>query len=107
MSEVTHLTEATFFEEIGSSSVPILVDFWAEWCGPCKTIAPILEEIATEQGDKIKVAKVDVDSNPDLARKFDVMSIPTLIIFKDGEPIKKMIGAKGKRQLLEELSNFI
>src|SRR4051812_32955308 len=101
------LTESTFDEEVGASEAPVLVDFWAEWCGPCKMIAPILEEISDEQDGKVRIVKVNVDENPDLALRFDVMSIPTLIIFKDGEPQKRMIGAKGKGQLMEELSDFL
>ncbi len=85
----------------------VIVDFWAEWCGPCKMIAPILEEIAGEQSDKLSIAKLNVDDNPDVARRFDVMSIPTLIVFKDGVPEKRLVGAKGKGQLLEELQEFI
>ena len=104
---VTHLSESTFDETIGASSAPVLVDFWAEWCGPCKMIAPILEEIATEQTGKLRVAKLNVDENPDIARRFDVMSIPTLIVFKDGQPAKRLVGAKPKGALLEELSDFI
>jgi len=104
---VSHLTGATFDEEIASSAVPIVVDFWAEWCGPCKMIAPALEEIAAEHDGKIKIAKVNVDEHPDLARRFDVMSIPTLLVFKDGEPAQRLIGAKGKAQLLEDLAPYI
>jgi len=101
------LTDTTFDEQIGSSDEAVLVDFWAEWCGPCKMIAPILEEIAGEHVGKVRIAKVNVDDNPDLARRFDVMSIPTLILFKDGAPQKRMIGAKGKGQLLEELGEYL
>jgi len=101
------LTDATFDEEVGAASEAVIVDFWAEWCGPCKMIAPVLDEIATEQAGKVKVAKLNVDDNPDLARRFDVMSIPTLIVFKDGEPKKRLVGAKGKGQLLEELAEFL
>ena len=103
----TQLTDATFDETIRGAASPVLVDFWAEWCGPCKMIAPILDEIATEQAGKITIAKLNIDDNPDAARRFDVMSIPTLILFQDGEPKKKLIGAKGKGQLLEELSEFL
>jgi len=103
----TTLTDATFDEEIAGSSEPVLVDFWAEWCGPCKMIAPILEQIAEEQSGKIKIAKLNVDDNPDIARRFDVMSIPTLIVFQDGQPVKRIVGAKGKGQLLEELSDIL
>ena len=101
------VSDATFDEEIGSSTEPVIVDFWAEWCGPCKMIAPVLEEIATEQAGKVRIAKLNVDDNPDIARRFDVMSIPTLIIFKDGEPQKRLVGAKGKGQLLEELAEYL
>jgi thioredoxin 1 len=104
---ISQLSDTTFNEEIGSADGPVLVDFWAEWCGPCKMIAPILDEIASEQAGKLTIAKLNIDDNPDAARRFDVMSIPTLILFKDGQPAKKLIGAKGKGQLLEELADFI
>jgi thioredoxin 1 len=104
---ITTLTDTTFDEEIATADVPVVVDFWAEWCGPCKMIAPILSEVATEQGEKLRVVKVNVDDSPDVARRFDIMSIPTLIVFKDGEPVKRMLGAKGKGQLLEDLGEFL
>ena len=104
---ISTLTDTIFDEEIGAASEPVIVDFWAEWCGPCKMIAPILEEIATEQAGKLRVAKINVDDNPDAARRYEVMSIPTLIVFRDGQPVKRLIGAKGKGQLLQELSEYI
>jgi len=104
---ITTLTDTTFDEEIATADVPVVVDFWAEWCGPCKMIAPILSEVATEQGEKLRVVKVKVDDSPDVARRFDIMSIPTLIVFKDGQPVKRMLGAKGKGQLLEDLGEFL
>lgn len=104
---ISTLNDTTFDEEVGAADEAVIVDFWAEWCGPCKMIAPILEEIAGEQAGKVRIAKVNVDENPELARRFDVMSIPTLIVFKDGSPQKRMVGAKGKGQLLEELGEFL
>ncbi len=104
---ITTLTDTNFNEEVKGSSEPVLVDFWAEWCGPCKMIAPILEEIATEQSGKIKVAKLNVDDAPATAQQFQVMSIPTLILFKDGEVQKRVVGARGKGQLLEEIAAFL
>ncbi|HEX3539248.1 MAG TPA: thioredoxin [Acidimicrobiales bacterium] len=101
------LTEQTFDEEIKGSESPVLVDFWAEWCGPCKMIAPVLDQIAADHPEKIKIAKINIDDNLELARRFEVMSIPTLILFKDGEPQLRIIGAKGKGQLLEELQAFL
>jgi thioredoxin 1 len=108
MSEnIETLTDATFDEQVKGSDVPVLVDFWAEWCGPCKMISPVLEEIAQEQAGKIRIGKLNIDDNLDVTRRFDVMSIPTLILFKDGEPAARLIGAKPKAALLEEISAYL
>ena len=104
---ITHLSAATFDEVLASSEEPVLVDFWAEWCGPCKMIAPILDEIATEQAGIVRVTKLNVDDAPDIARRFEVMSIPTLLVFRDGQVAKRIVGAKPKGALLEELSEFL
>ena len=101
--KVSHLTDATFDEVVNSSAEPVLVDFWAEWCGPCKMVAPILDEIAEEQDGKIKVTKLNVDENPNSSLKYQVQSIPTMLLFKDGEVAKTIIGAKSKANLIEEL----
>ena len=105
-ADIKNLDESTFDETIGSSETPVLVDFWAEWCGPCKMIAPILEEIATEE-QGLSIAKVNVDESPDLARRYGIMSIPALILFQNGEPAKTMVVAKPKSALLEELGEFL
>jgi len=104
---VTTLSDSTFDETVARDGAPVLVDFWAEWCGPCKMIAPILEEIADEQGEALQVAKLNVDEAGDIARRFEVMSIPTLILFKDGEPVKRIVGAKPKQALLDDIAEFI
>ncbi len=104
---IVTLTSSTFDETIASSDLPVVVDFWAEWCGPCKQIAPILADIATEQQGKITIAKLNVDEHPDLAMRYNVMSIPTLLVFDKGDVAKRIVGARPKSALLQELSTFL
>ena len=99
---VLHLTKDNFKEEVLEASVPVLVDFWATWCGPCQMIGPVIEEIAGEVTDT-KICKVDVDAQPELARQYKVLSIPTLMVFKNGELVKRESGAKPKEEILEML----
>ena len=105
--KIVHITDDTFETEVLQSQTPVLVDYWAEWCGPCKMIAPVLADIAKEHEGKIQIAKLNVDDNPNVARRYEVMSIPTLLVISNGEVKKRLVGAKGKPQLLEELSEFI
>ena len=101
------VSDASFSTDVLSSNKPVLVDFWATWCGPCKMVAPVLEEIAVERAGQLTVAKLDVDTNPETARDFQVVSIPTMILFKDGQAVKRIVGAKGKAALLRELSDVV
>ena len=101
------VTDATFATDVLGSDKPVLVDFWAEWCGPCKMVAPVLDEIAGEHAETLTVAKLDIDANPATARDYQVMSIPTMILFKNGEPVKQIVGAKPKAALLSDLSDHL
>jgi thioredoxin 1 len=103
MADITTVTDDNFQAEVVEADKPVLVDFWAPWCGPCRMVAPVLEEIAQEKGDAIQIVKLNVDENPETAAKFQVMSIPTLILFKDGDVAHKVIGALPKRRLEAEL----
>jgi thioredoxin 1 len=101
------VTDATFEDEVLKSDKPVVVDYWAEWCGPCRQVAPVLEEIATEHADKIQVVKLNVDDNPETSRRYRILNIPTLSVFKDGEVVKEIVGARPKSALLRELADFI
>ena len=101
------VTDATFDADVLGSDKPVLVDFWAEWCGPCKMVAPVLEEIASEHGDKITVAKVNIDENPEIARRYQIMSIPTMSVFQGGQIVKNIVGAKPKAALLRDLEAYL
>ena len=100
-------TDADFDQNVLRSDVPVLVDFWAEWCGPCRMMAPTIDTVASEYAGKVKVGKLDVDSNGGTAMRYNIRGIPTLLLFKDGVLKKQLRGAKGKRQLLEELAEFL
>jgi thioredoxin 1 len=101
------VTDASFEAEVLQNSKPVLVDYWAEWCGPCRQVAPVLEEIAMEYGSKIDIVKLDVDNNPQVVHNYGIMNIPTLAVFKDGFVVKEIVGAKPKSALLRELEEFI
>lgn len=102
MADVKTLTDANFDSEIAEASLPMIVDFWAPWCGPCRMVGPVVEEIAGDHAGKIVVGKVNVDENPAIASKFGIMSIPTIILFRDGQAAKKVIGARPKGDLERE-----
>jgi thioredoxin len=104
---IQSVTDTTFDAEVLASDVPVLVDFWAEWCGPCRMVHPILEEIAREHEGKIKIVKLNVDENPVTQAKYGVVSIPTLNVYQDGEVVKQVIGARPKPMILKELAQFI
>ncbi|WNJ59280.1 thioredoxin [Nocardia seriolae] len=101
------VTDATFADEVLLSEKPVLVDFWAAWCGPCKMVAPVLEEIAAANGDKITIAKLDADNNPETSKHYGILSWPTMVLFQGGKETKRIVGAKGKAALLRELQEVL
>ena len=101
------VTDATFATEVLGSDKPVLVDFWAEWCGPCKMVAPVLEEIAGEHAEKLTIAKLNIDENPKTAQAYRVMSIPTMTVYVSGQPVKSIIGAKPKAAILKDLAEYL
>lgn len=103
MAKPQEVTDSSFEQDVLEAQLPTLVDFWATWCAPCRMIAPVLEEIATDYDGKISIAKVDVDSNPGIAANYGIQSIPTLILFKDGEPVERLIGFMNKKKLLDRV----
>ena len=107
MANTVEVTDASFESAVLNSDKPVVVDFWATWCGPCKMVAPVLDEIAGENKDKVTIAKLDIDANPATARDYQVMSIPTMIVFQDGKPVKQIVGAKPKAALLSDLADYL
>ena len=107
MGATKAVTDATFEAEVLKSSKPVIVDYWAEWCGPCRQVSPVLEEIASEHGDKIDVVKLNIDENPAISQRYKIMAIPTMSVFKNGEVVKQIVGAKPKAALLRELSDWL
>ena len=107
MGATKAVTDATFEAEVLQAGKPVVVDYWAEWGGPCRQVAPVLEEIATEYGDKIDIVKLNVDDNPAVAQRYGIMNIPTMTVFKDGQVVKEIVGARPKSAILRELADFI
>lgn len=107
MSKVLEINDTDFDKEVLKASVPVLVDFWAPWCGPCKTIAPVIEELATQYGQKLKVVKVNVDHNKEYAARYNVRGIPNLILFKNGESQEQIVGAVAKQELVNAIEKVV
>ncbi len=107
MVDILHVTDADFEQEIIKSEIPVMVDFWAEWCGPCKIVGPTVEELAKDYAGKVKIAKMDVDKNRETPTRFGIRNIPTLILFKNGEVVETIVGAHPKSHLEEELNKLL
>lgn len=107
MANTIDVTTGSFDQDVLKSEKTVLVDFWATWCGPCKMVSPVLDEIAGENPDKLTVAKLDIDANPEVARDYQVMSVPTMILFSGGKPVKQIVGAKPKAALLADLADHL
>lgn len=107
MGATRAVTDDSFEADVLKNSKPVLVDYWAEWCGPCKMVAPVLEAIAAEHGDKLEIVKLNVDDNPEVTRKYGILNIPTLGVFQNGEVVKELVGARSKSALLRELAEFL
>ncbi|MEU2716980.1 thioredoxin [Streptomyces sp. NPDC007205] len=107
VSGLAEVTDADFDAEVKDAELPVLVQFTADWCGPCRQLAPVLKDIAFEKGDRLKVVQLDVDRNPQTTLAYGVLSMPTLMVFRDGEPVRSMVGARPKRRLLEELADVL
>ncbi|HUZ38397.1 MAG TPA: thioredoxin [Streptosporangiaceae bacterium] len=107
MGATKKVTDDSFEADVLKNDKPVLVDYWAEWCGPCRQVAPVLEAIAAEHGDKIDIVKLNVDENPEVTRRYRILNIPTLGVFQNGQVVKELVGARSKSKLLDELAEFI